>query len=123
VTSSASSGVHQFLRDGGAQLVTGGDEVLELMGPVGNHTTSATRGPQTLMDALPVATGSVIETLHRRSCLGAATVATRAGIGLVEAMRELSTLRAAGHAESTEDGWRLTRSAARALRHPSSGGG
>jgi DNA processing protein len=116
VTSSASSGVHQLIRDGGAQLVTGGDEVLELVAGVGTHTTAVSRGPETLLDLLPQATGSVLEALHRRTCLGASTIANRAGIAVGDAMRELAALRAAGHAESTPDGWRLTRSAVQALR-------
>ena len=123
VTSSASAGVHQLLRDGGAQLVTGGDEVLELVAPVGDHTTTAARGPDTLFDLLPERTGSVLETLQRRTCLGASTVASRAGIAVGDAMRELAALRAAGHAESTEEGWRLTRSASSALRSPARAGG
>ena len=122
VTSSASAGVHQLLRDGGAQLVTGGDEVLELVAPVGAHTTTAARGPETLFDRLPERTGSVLETLHRRTRLGVSTIASRAGIGVGEAMRELAALRAAGHAESTEEGWRLTRSAPSALRAPAGSG-
>ena len=122
VTSSASAGVHQLLRDGGAQLVTGGDEVLELVAPVGDHTTTAARGPETLFDLLPERAASVLETLQRRSCLGASTIASRAGIGVGDAMRELAALHAAGHAESTEEGWRLTRSAASALRHPAGAG-
>lgn len=118
VTSSASSGVHQVIRDGGAQLVTGGDEVLELLGPVGRHTTAVERGPRTLIDLLPEATVSVLETLHRRTPTGASTVASRAGLGVGETMRQLAGLQAAGHVESTPEGWRLTRSAAEALRSP-----
>jgi DNA processing protein len=116
VTSSASSGVHQLIRDGGAQLVTGGDEVLELVAAVGTHTTGVPRGPETLLDLLPESAGSVLETLHPRTCLGASTIASRAGIAIGDAMRELAALRAAGHAESTAEGWRLTRDAARALK-------
>jgi DNA processing protein len=117
VTSSASSGVHQLLRDGGAQLVTGGDEVLELVSPVGSHVTATVRGPQRLPDCLPERTVTVLEILHPGTCLGASTIANRATIGLGDALRELAALQAAGLAESTEDGWRLTRSTASALRH------
>jgi DNA processing protein len=116
VTSSASSGVHQLIRDGGAQLVTGGDEVLELVAAVGTHTTGVHRGPETLVDLLPEPAGSVLETLHRRTWLGASTIASRAGLAVGDAMRELAALRAAGHAESTAEGWRLTRTAAQALK-------
>ena len=123
VTSAASSGVHQLIRDGGAQLVTGGDEVLELVGAVGAHITTVARGPETLLDLLPEATGSVLEILHPGTCLGASTIASRAGIAVGDAIRELAALRAAGHAESTSEGWRLTRSAARALRHHPGGAG
>jgi len=119
VTSSASSGAHQLIRDGGAQLVTGGDEVLELLAPVGSHTTTVVRGPQTLMDLLSEPAGSVLEALQPRGCLGAATIASRASVSLGDALRELAALRAAGHAESTGEGWRLSRSAAAAMRHPS----
>lgn len=122
VTSSASSGVHQLLRDGGAQLVTGGDEVLELVAPVGSYTTTNKRGPETLLDLLPAGAASVLEALQRRASLGASTVASRAGISVGEAMRELAVLRAAGHAESTEGGWRLTRSTASELRRPTESG-
>ena len=69
-----------------------------------------------LLDLLPESAGSVLETLHPRTCLGASTIASRAGIAIGDAMRELAALRAAGHAESTAEGWRLTRDAARALK-------
>jgi hypothetical protein len=97
--------------------------VLELVAPIGDHTTTAARGPDTLFDLLPERAGSVLETLQRRTCLGASTVASRAGIAVGDAMRELAALRAAGHAESTEEGWRLTRSASSALRSPAGAGG
>jgi DNA processing protein len=123
VTSSASSGVHQLIRDGGAQLVTGGDEVLELVAQVGEHTTTAERGPETLMDLLPERAGSVLETLQPRRAWGVSTIASRAGLSVPEVMRELAALQAAGHAESTADGWRLTRATAAALRHPAGAAG
>lgn len=123
VTSSASSGVHQLLRDGGAQLVTGGDEVLELVSPAGSHLTTTVRGPQRLVDRLPERTASVLEILRPSACLAASTIASRCGIGVGDALRELAALQAAGLAESTAEGWRLTRSAASALRHTAGSGG
>jgi DNA processing protein len=123
VTSSASSGVHQLLRDGGAQLVTGGDEVLELVSPVGSHLTSTVRGPQRLFDRLPERTASVLEILRPRACLGASTIASRCSIGVGDALRELAALQAAGLAENTVEGWRLTRPATSALRHSAGSGG
>ncbi|MDQ3628909.1 MAG: DNA-processing protein DprA [Actinomycetota bacterium] len=118
VTSSSSAGVHQLLREGGSVLVTRGDELLEAVGAIGRHPAEVRRGPERVLDPLAHDAQAVLEVLQPRASLGVATVATRAELGVQEALRTLSGLLASGLAERTDDGWRLTRSAHERLRRP-----
>ena len=107
VTSAPSGGVHQLIRTGGAELVTNGLEVLEMIGPAGEHLVVEPRGPvnprdlltikeQQVLDAVPVATGARPD-----------SIALVAGLALVEVDAALGRLRAAGLVEPDAGGWRL----------------
>ncbi len=107
VTSAPSGGVHQLIRTGRAELVTNGQEVLELVGAVGEHLLEEPRGPvkprdalslrqQQVLDAVPVATGATEESIARV-----------AGLALPEVTRALGHLHAANLVEQDEGGWRL----------------
>lgn len=103
VTSPMSYGPHRLLRDG-AVCVTGADEVVELLGPIGAETTQLPDAPVAehdglpasdlrVMDALPVRTGVPVPSLCRVAGLDEAAV--RAALGRLE-LRGLARRDASG---------------------------
>ncbi len=107
VTSVTSQGVHKWIRDGSATLVTSGADVLELVGASGEQLTVVPRGPERahdrfsldeirVLDAVPVARGASTE-----------SISTIAGVGVQEADRVLVALTDAGLVHLGADGWRL----------------
>ncbi|GAA1163718.1 DNA-processing protein DprA [Nocardioides aquiterrae] len=106
-TSAASEGVHQLVRSGAASLVTGPEDVLEVVAAAGEHLTEPPRGPerprdrldhrhQQVLDAVPLATGAP-----------AVSIARTAGLGLQEVRAALTRLAGAGLVEPNGPGWRL----------------
>lgn len=107
VTSVTSQGVHERIRSGAASLVTGGLDVLELVGTSGEHLVAVPRGPERphdgfslrevrVLDAVPVAQGASTE-----------SIGGIAGVGVLEADRVLMALADAGLVHLGVDGWRL----------------
>ena len=117
VTSSASAGVHQVIRDGGAVLVTGGNEVAEVVAPLGSETVGWTPGERRLTDGLSADELAVLEAVPLRRAAGVATVAADAHVDMATAITMLGRLLCSGLVERTGDGWRLAPQAAQALRH------
>jgi DNA processing protein len=106
VTSPASAGPHQLIRDCGATLVTDVDECAELFGSMGADLAAPKREAPTvydaldepdrrLIDAMPVVRGTTVERL-----------AVSAGLTPREVTRGLAGLHAADLVERTESGWR-----------------
>jgi DNA processing protein len=116
VTSSASAGVHQVIRDGGAVLVTGGNEVAEVVGPLGSDTVGWIPGERRLTDGLAPDELAVLEAVPPRRAAGIATVAAEAHLDMATAITMLGRLLCSGLVERTGDGWRLAPQAAKALR-------
>ncbi|MFJ8133518.1 DNA-processing protein DprA [Streptomyces hydrogenans] len=106
VTSALSAGVHELLR-GGATLVTDADEVVELVGAIGD-LAPARRGPVLPRDLLDPAAARVLEALPVHPPAPTAEIARRAGAGPDDTLARLYELHALGHAERDGDGWRLT---------------
>jgi DNA processing protein len=107
VTNAQSQGIHQLIRGGEAVLVTQGSEVLEVVGDVGTHLVTAPRAPSTprdkigprlqrVLDAVPVARPAPVD-----------SIATTAGLGLVEIRSSLGRLQRLGLVETSPGGWRL----------------
>lgn len=107
VTSAVSAGAHQLIRNRGAVLVTRGDEVLELLAPMGARTLDEPRGAETPRDWLDPVEKRVLDALPVRRAAGLASLATRAGLARDRVRRSLEVLAEAGFAEACEDGWRL----------------
>ncbi len=110
VTSSASAGCHALLRNG-AELVTRADDIVELVGRIGELASEEPR-PTTAFDGLSEAERQVYEALPGR---GAATIDQIAvGSGLVPArvLGPLAMLEVAGLAERHEGRWRIVRARA-----------
>lgn len=107
VTAAQSVGSHQLIRNGSAQLVTGGEQVLELVGASGSHLLAEPRGEERsrdrliprhaqVLDAVPVNTGARVDSIARV-----------AGLPLHETQLALDRLLRDDFVERVHGGWRL----------------
>ncbi|MFD8547864.1 DNA-processing protein DprA [Streptomyces sp. NPDC059649] len=109
VTSGLSAGVHQLLR-GEAALVTDADEVIELVGSIGD-LAPARRGRTHLRDLLdPVAT-RVLEALPARGSTDTGHLAREAGTSRDLTHTKLFELQSLGFVQRCGEGWELARRA------------
>lgn len=118
VTSPLSAGCHRLVREAGAVLVTGADELLELLGPLGETLSSSGSGDveadprsgldetcRRVLEAVPAATAVSLGRL--RVITGDATMVLLTALGeLLE--RDL--------VEQTDTGWRLSAAQRRSRR-------
>ncbi len=111
-TSGLSAGVHELLRGEGV-LVTDADEVVELVGEIGD-LAPARRGPVLPKDLLDPVTARVLEALPARRAADARDVAREAATTRDEALARLYELHSLGFVERRGDGWQLASSAVRA---------
>jgi DNA processing protein len=108
ITSSASAGCHQLLRDRpDTVLVTKADEVLELVGPMG-QLAERVSGPVRRRDLLGPAVSRVLDAVPVRRPARAERIAATAGMRREAVAAGLAALAASGHVEQAEDGWRMT---------------
>ncbi|MFG2492761.1 DNA-processing protein DprA [Streptomyces caniferus] len=109
ITSSLSAGVHQLLRDEAA-LVTDADEVIELVGSIGDLAPDRA-GPTRLRDLLdPVAT-RVLEALPARGRTGTDQLAEEAGMPRDVTQSKLFELLSLGFVQKCGARWELARRA------------
>ncbi|WP_223183102.1 MULTISPECIES: DNA-processing protein DprA [unclassified Streptomyces] len=106
VTSALSAGVHALLRDD-ATLVTDADEIVELIGDMGQLAPTR-RGPVLPRDLLAPAARHVLEAVPARGPTPTTTVARRAGTTPDETLARLYELHSLGFVERHEEGWKLT---------------
>ena len=111
VSQAQSAGVHQLIRSGAATLVTRGEEVLEIVGDVGTHLTSPPRAEARRRDALGPREQRILDAVPFARAAGVDSVATTAGLSLVEVASGLRRLLRLGLVESSPKGWRLTAAA------------
>jgi DNA processing protein len=108
VTSAQSQGVHELIRSGAASLVTRGDEVLEVVAESGAFLATPHRAPtrrrdraaprhQRVLDAVPLARPAPVD-----------SIASTAGMALLEVDAALRRLLRDGLVELLPTGWRLT---------------
>lgn len=112
VTSSASAGCHALLRDG-AELVTRADDVVELVGRVGELAAEEPR-PTTALDGLGEAERRVYEALPGRGAAAVDEIAVASGMAPERVLGPLAILEVAGLVRRDDGLWRLVRAAARA---------
>ncbi|MFD8583575.1 DNA-processing protein DprA [Streptomyces californicus] len=105
-TSGLSSGVHELLRGEGV-LVTDADEVVELVGDMGELTPDR-RGPVLPRDHLDASTARVLDALPYHGAARARDLARAAGASTDETLGRLYELHSLGFVEREGDGWRLT---------------
>ncbi|MGW1763169.1 DNA-processing protein DprA [Streptomyces sp. NPDC002073] len=105
-TSGLSAGVHELLR-GEAVLVTDADEVVELVGDIG-ELAPVRRGPVCARDLLAPGAARVLDALPAGRAATAAEVALAAGSDTDEVIGRLYELHSLGFVERQGDAWRLT---------------
>jgi DNA processing protein len=108
VTSAQSEGAHHLLRSGAATLVTRGEEVLELVGEAGTHLVTPPRAPARVRDKLSSRLQRILDAVPFAQPAPVDSIASTAGLGLVEVTSTLTRLRRLELVESSPLGWRLT---------------
>ncbi len=107
VTSSASAGCHALLRNG-AELVTRADDIVELVGHVGEIAAEEPR-PVTTLDGLGEAERQVYEALPGRGAATVDEIAVASGLVPEHVLGPLAMLEVAGFVERREGRWRIVR--------------
>jgi DNA processing protein len=110
VTSSASAGCHALLRNG-AQLVTRADDVVELVGHIGELAPDEPR-PATALDGLSDAERQVYEALPGRGAVTVDEIAVASGLAPEQVLAPLAILEVAGLTRRDDGRWRIVRAAA-----------
>jgi DNA processing protein len=111
VTSPASAGCHEIIRDWGAVCVTSARDVLEHLAFPGDEPPARVRGPVLPRDALDPASRKVLEAVPARAGHGPARIAVSAGVDFDTVLRCLGGLAAGGFVERCDRGWRLRKEA------------
>ena len=106
ITSAQSVGCHDLLRTGAAMLAGSVAEILEAVGPMGEHLVDRADGPHRKTDGLGDAALRVHEALRRRTARSTAQVAVESGVSLDRVRALLPELELTGLAERCEEGWR-----------------
>ena len=110
VTSSASAGCHVLLRNG-AELVTRADDVVELVGHIGELAPEQPH-PATPLDGLSDAERHVYEALPGRGAVTVDEIAIASGLAPERVLGPLAMLELAGLAQRDDGRWRLVRATA-----------
>ncbi|MFI6602021.1 DNA-processing protein DprA [Nonomuraea sp. NPDC050536] len=111
VTSAMSAGCHHLLRERKAVCVTSPEEMIDLVGDLGDDLAPARRGPILPRDSLSESTSRVLDAIPARGSIGPAAVAVAAGVDLSTTLSALGSLAAAGFINRTPAGWRLHKQA------------
>jgi DNA processing protein len=107
VTSDASAGCHEIIREWGAVCVSSAVQVLEQVAAAGDHLPERGHGPVLPHDALDRVTARVLDAVPARAGYGPAAIAVSAGVDLDTAVRCLGALAAGGFVDRCDTGWRL----------------
>ncbi|MFB9378127.1 DNA-processing protein DprA [Kineococcus gynurae] len=107
VTSAASAGCHRLLRERGASLVTGTEDVLDLLGRVGEGAGPGREVERRPFDGLRREELQVAESLPRRRAAGVERIAQDAGLDVDHVHAVLGRLELAGIAVRSGTGYRL----------------
>jgi DNA processing protein len=107
VTSSASAGCHALLRNG-AELVTRADDIVELVGRIGELAPGEPR-PATVFDGLGEAERQVYEALPGRGAATVDEIAVTSGLVPGQVLGPLAILEVAGLVRRDDGLWRIVR--------------
>jgi len=105
VTSMASGGCHQLIRDGIAMLVTDAAEIAELAGAT-DDAASPPQGASEVSDGLTREQKRVYDILPMRNYLSPPQLSRTAGLPLAELLSALGILELRGLAQSNGSAWR-----------------
>jgi DNA processing protein len=109
ITSTQSAGCHQLLRDRpDTVLVTKVDEILELVGEMGQFADRVT-GPVRRRDLLGPTVSRVFDAVPVVKGAGIASIATTAGLRVEAVAGALAALAVQGLVEEHDGGWHMTR--------------
>jgi DNA processing protein len=111
VTSSASAGCHALLRNG-AELVTRADDVVELVGRIGELALDEPH-PTTALDGLTDAERRVYEALPGRGAATVDEIAVASALAPEQVLGPLAILEMAGLARRDDGRWRIVRPGSR----------
>ncbi|MFI7616994.1 DNA-processing protein DprA [Nonomuraea terrae] len=120
VTSGMSAGCHKLLRERKAVCVTSPEEMIELVGVIGDDLAPQVRVSVLPRDRLNYVTKRVLDAIPARGGAGPASIAVAAGVGLDTTLSALGGLAAAGYIERSANGWRLCRQTASYRKAPDS---
>jgi len=107
VTSAASAGCHELLRSG-AELVARADEIVEIVGRIGELAGEADH-PLSPLDQLSEGEKRVYEALPGRGARSPDELAIESGISVAQLQGQLAMLEVSGLAVEDAGRWRLTR--------------
>lgn len=107
VTSSASTGCHALLR-AGAEVVTRAEDIVELVGRIGELAPEEPR-PATALDGLSDAERQVYEALPGRGVATVDEIAVAAALEPARVLAPLAMLEVGGLAERHDGRWRIVR--------------
>lgn len=108
VTSAASAGCHEMLRNGEAELATRAEHVIELAGRCG-ELADEPEHPATALDQLDAVQQRVYEALPGRGAATVEEIALGAALPPEQVLGPLALLELGGLAESRDGRWRLRR--------------
>jgi DNA processing protein len=108
-TSAMSVGTHELIRTGDAQLVTRLEDVLEVVGRVGDDLAPRRRAVPDDRDGLDPLARQVLEGLPARRTATPEQIAAEAAVPVGDVLRVLPSLELDGRVERSEGGWRLRR--------------
>lgn len=109
VTSMTSAGCHQEIRDARAALVTSAEEVIDLVGGLGDDACEPARGPVEASDGLPPHEAAVLESLPFGNPVELDLVMRMTALGPREVRGALARLETKGLVEGAEGTWRKVR--------------
>lgn len=113
VTSKVSVGTNHMIREAEACLVTCGEQVLELVGAIGDDLAPLPTPPSAPRDHLSAPARRVLDGMPTVGYISADRLAVAAGIPVADVLRCLPVLEIHGFVEPSSAGWRLTPAARR----------
>lgn len=108
VTSMASGGVHELLRQPGSLLVTDAAEVIEHISPVGDGLAPEKAGVVSPRDQLDPRSRQLLDAVPKCSAAAAGSIAKAAGLHRDDVLVRLHRLRELGLVVADQDKWRLS---------------
>jgi DNA processing protein len=107
VTSAQSVGCHRMLQEEDARLVTCAEDVLEMVGALGDDLAPPPPIQARPRDRLDLVARRVLDGLPGRGSASADHIAVEAGVPVVDVLRCLPALEIGGFVEQGDAGWRL----------------